>query len=222
MWIELKKYSTEELKQVLKISKRAWETRKEEVIEYIGYYFDFEVNREGSSIYYHVKEQYEDWVGIPRKSNSKEIKEFYKEETHKIVDYQPWNTGSNVARRILERRNKYNHAEKTAACYVRPVLKEDYMVIKEEGKWMETDYYKNDYVEITEEQEKYLKDLFAQHKSNNFDIIADVEAGVINREEAGVQLYEKEKYSYDKVMALFKERYGFRPYKVPKYQAKAF
>lgn len=96
------------------------------------------------------------------------------------------------------------------------------MIIKEEGKWMETDYYKNDYVEITEEQEKYLKDLFAQHKSNNFDIIADVEAGVINREEAGVQLYEKEKYSYDKVMALFKEKYGFRPYKVPKYQAKAF
>jgi hypothetical protein len=48
-------------------------------------------------------------------------------------------------------------------------------------------------------------------------VIADVEAGVITKEEAGMQLYEKEKYGYDKVMAIFKQKYGFRPYKVPKY-----
>lgn len=151
MFIELKKYNTEEFKTALKISKRAWDSRREEVLEYVGYYFDFEVVHEGSKNYYVVKEQYDDWTGIPRKTNTKEMKEFYKEETHKIVDYQPWNTGSNVARRILERDNKYNHAFGTAANYVRPVLREDYLVIKDEGKWMETDFAKGDYIEITEE-----------------------------------------------------------------------
>lgn len=87
MYIELKKYNTEEFKTALKISKRAWDSRREEVLEYIGYYFDFEVIHEGSKNYYVVKEQYDDWVGIPRKTNTKEMKEFYKEETHKIVDY---------------------------------------------------------------------------------------------------------------------------------------
>jgi hypothetical protein len=62
-----------------------------------------------------------------------------------------------------------------------------------------------------------LKDLFSQHKTSGFDVIADVEAGIITKEEAGMQLYEKEKYGYDKVMAIFKQKYGFRPYKVPKY-----
>lgn len=222
MWIEAGKYGTEELKTALKISKRAWETRKDEVMEYIGYYFDYSVVRDGCKIYYEIKEQYDDWTGIPRKTNTKEMKEFYKEETHRIVDRNPWNTGSNVARRIINDNNKYSHAQGTAENYVRPVLKEDFLIVKEEGKWMETDYVKGDYIEISEEQASYLKSLFSNHRMERFDIVADVEAGVISKEEAGMQMYEQEKGIYDQVMKKFKAKYGFRPYKVPKYQAKAF
>lgn len=50
------------------------------------------------------------------------------------------------------------------------------------------------------------------------DIIAEQEAGYKTKEEA----YNNIKGFYDDAMEAFKNRYGFRPYKVGEYTKKAF
>ena len=47
--IECKIYTLAELKEVLKISKRQWEERKEEVLEYMKVFFDYEITLKGRS-----------------------------------------------------------------------------------------------------------------------------------------------------------------------------
>lgn len=47
MYIECKSYNLTELKTVLKISKRQWEDRKEELLEYLKLFFDYEITMNG-------------------------------------------------------------------------------------------------------------------------------------------------------------------------------
>lgn len=54
--IECKKYSLTELKDILKISKRAWETRKEEVLDYLKMFFNYEIEYKGRNTYFIIKE----------------------------------------------------------------------------------------------------------------------------------------------------------------------
>ena len=53
--LELKKYSLTELKGALKISKRMWEERKEELLEYMNKFFDYEISYEGRYTYFNIK-----------------------------------------------------------------------------------------------------------------------------------------------------------------------
>lgn len=47
MYIECKSYNLTELKIALKISKRQWEDRKEELLEYLKLFFDYEITMNG-------------------------------------------------------------------------------------------------------------------------------------------------------------------------------
>jgi hypothetical protein len=79
--IELKSYTLAELKSVLHISKRQWEERKEELLEYMKLFFDYEISLKGRSYIFTIKEQYSDYEPLPRKIKSKEVAEFYEDET---------------------------------------------------------------------------------------------------------------------------------------------
>ena len=219
--LEVKKYSTTELLSALNISSATWKRRQEEFLEYFHYFFSYNIETEGRAIFYNVTEVYAEYQPMPRKTKRDEIITFYRNETHKIVDYDPWNTGSNVARRILDKENRYIHSEGTAANYVRPILKEDYLRIDEEAKWFRADYDKYEYIELTEEQDEYLKGLLA-YGTQYAMLAAQVEAGSITKEEMGRAITEEEMDKYNNAMKAFKRKFGFRPLLVPKYQAKAF
>ena len=88
---------------------------------------------------------------MPRKGKGKEIKEYYTDETDKIVERNPWNTGSNIAREIVSKKNKYNHAEGTAANYVRPILKNNYNISLEK-EWRKPNYETFVYEVLTDEE----------------------------------------------------------------------
>lgn len=54
--LELKKYSTEEIKAALNISKRQWDERRVELLEYWKFFFDYEIISEGTKVFYLIKE----------------------------------------------------------------------------------------------------------------------------------------------------------------------
>lgn len=47
--IELKTYTLEELKSILHISKRVWEERKQEVLDWMKMFFNYEITLKGRS-----------------------------------------------------------------------------------------------------------------------------------------------------------------------------
>ena len=47
MYLECKNYNLTELKAALKITKRQWEERKEELLEYLKLFFDYEITLSG-------------------------------------------------------------------------------------------------------------------------------------------------------------------------------
>ena len=54
--IECKTYNLTEFKNVLKIPKRQWEERKEELLEYLKLFFDYEITLKGRSYCITIKE----------------------------------------------------------------------------------------------------------------------------------------------------------------------
>ena len=210
-------YSTREVQQMLGVSRETWKRRYNEILEYLGLYWDYDIVPKGRSNSFEVKEEYAPLEPLPRKTKSIEMKQFYKEETDKIVKYNPWNSGANIARQIIAKENKYEHKEGTATNYVRPVLKEGY-VVSEDRKWMRLDYGRFKYEELSEEQVEYLKGLFTKYlgKVDIADILASEEAGYISKEMA----YSQIKGNYNMAMEEFVDRYGFRPIKIGKYEAR--
>lgn len=209
MYIECKSYNLTELKTVLKISKRQWEDRKEELLEYLKLFFDYEITMNGRGYNIVIKQQYSDYEPLPRKTKIPEIIKFYEDEVDHILQYKPRNTGSNLAREIVNHNNKHNHKEGTAANYIRPHLKKNYTVSDKE--WCEIDYLNCQYNPITSEQLKYLNKLFEKYLNSKevANVIADAESGYISKEEA----YNNLKGNYNNAMDAFYQEYGFRPYK---------
>lgn len=195
-----------------------WEERKEELLEYMKMYFNYEITLKGRSYQFHIKEQYQEYEPMPRKTRMPEIKAFYEQEAEHILTYKPRNTGANLAREIIDKNNKYNHAVGTAANYIKPFLKKNYEV--GEREWCQINYDTYSYDKISAEQLKSLNELFNKYLSSNAmaNAIADQEAGYTTKEEA----YERLKVYYNDAMLAFKEKYGFRPYKAGELIKKAW
>lgn len=216
--IDIKSYSLTELKKVLSISNRQWDERKEEVLEHIKLYFDYEIALKGRSYIFIIKQQYAEYEPLPRKNKSQEISQFYADETDHILKYKQRNTAANLAREITTYNNKYKHAEGTAENYIRPYLKTNYAV--KAKAWCSIDYENFTYNEISSEQLKYLKEQFTKYlnQQSTADIISEQEAGYITKDEA----YEKIKGNYDEAIDAFKKKFGFRPYKAAELMKKAW
>lgn len=216
--LECKIYTLDELKKALHISKRMWEERKEELLDYMKLFFNYEITLKGRSYQFHIKEQYQEYEPMPRKSKTPEIQAFYEQEAEHILTYKPRNTGANLAREIIDKNNKYHHAVGTAANYIKPFLKKNYEI--GEREWCQINYETYSYDKISDEQLKCLNNLFNKYLSSNAvaDAIADQEAGYTTKEEA----YECLKSHYNSAMLAFKEQYGFRPYKAGELIKKAW
>ena len=181
-------------------------------------FFNYEITLKGRSYQFHIKEQYSEYEDFPKKKDVKAIKAFYEAETDHILQYKPLNTGANVAREIEAKNNKYNHKDGTIANYIRPYIKARYEI--NDKVWCKVNYDLYCYEPIDEQELKYLNSLFNKYLSSTStaDIISEVEAGYINKEEG----YNRLKGHYNDAMKEFKEHYGFRPYKAGYLKQKAW
>ena len=216
------KYSIKELRKELGITDYAWETKKEDLLEYFKYFFDYEIHYQGRSTIFFIKEIYETYIPLPRKTKAKEIAQFYHEETEHLIKYKPLNTGSNIAREIIDTDNRYNHKEDTAARYVRSGLKENYKVA-DEKVWCEPNYFNHTYIPLSETQVKELNELFIKYMGSDATriagLIAEAESGQLSSEELKNKLING---SYNDAICEFKKKYGFRPIKIGEYIKNAF
>lgn len=214
----IKKYSTKEVQDKLQISKDTWKRRREEILEYLKGFWVYEIVTEGRCNCFVVYNETEDLKPLPRKTALKEIKAFYSEKTDDLINNNPWNTGANIARQIIAKDNRYDHKEGTAANYVRPILKEEY-TITEHKEWHKPNYITFVYEPLEEEEKEYLNELFKKYmhrlsSESIIEAIAAEDAGYCTKEEA----YDQIKGTYNQVMNEFKEKYGYRPIKIGKYE----
>lgn len=216
--IECKTYTLAEFKKILSITKWQWEERKDDLLDWLKIFFNYEIVPNGRSYNFIIKEQYCEYEPLPRKSKVPEMRAFYENEADHILQYKPRNTGANIAREINTYNNKYEHAEGTIANYIRPYLKANYSISDKE--WCYIDYEAYTYNIINAEQLKYLKEQFEKYLSSSTtaDIIADVEAGYLTKDEG----YSNLKRHYNDAISAFKEKYGFRPYKAGELHKCAF
>lgn len=218
-----KKYSLNEVKAELGITKRAWDTRREEVLEYLKDFFDYEINYEGREKYFICYEILGEYIPLPRKTKKADLDKFYKDETIAIVEKQPLNTGTNIARIIIKSNNKFDHAELTAARYVRPVIKDEYE--KTNIQWCKLDRDRNIYYPLTEEQNIFLQDeCFQQWNSDKTknemlevykEQLEQYISGHIGRKDFCAAMGEFTLTKFEYATKKFELKYGFRPMPVP-------
>lgn len=227
--LECKQYSLTEIKKLLSISKRTWETRKEELLEYMDKFFNYEIIKDGRNTYFIIYEQFSEYVPLPPKKDAEKIKAYYHEETCKFIEKDPWNTGSNIARNIIANDEQlYSHKTDTIARYVRPIIREEFVHDYTDTAWMRLDGSKLNYIHLTEEELGYLNELFVKYSSKEskqqmqLEKYSEYESGYITKEELADFLMNQVKSNYCAIMADFMDKYGFRPQKIKYLEQKVF
>lgn len=211
----MKKYTLNEFKKIYGITKYVWESRKEELLEYLNFFFDYEIVKEGFKTYVIVKEQYKEYEPLPKKKDINKLKQHYNEQTDNIIKKDPWNTGANIARNIIAMdQNVYNHQEATIAKYVRPIIKDQYIQPGAPKEWRRLSKDRLSYEPLTDEQLEFLTNLLddnsgQKRKKREIEKMAEYNSGYITKEELKDFLYENLAKSYGTLMAQFKEKFGF-------------
>lgn len=214
-------YSPKEIaEQLFHVSAKTFSNKRQEYLDYLSQYYVYEL--QGRKII--LKEEIKPFkTRMKERENKKEQnKAIYRNLTHKIIFHKPLNSGSNIAREIDQSPMKpiEKHKQATIENYIRPILKEDFEVISK--KWSRINYDTNEYEPLTQEQSKYLYQLFRSKDLSEeiMDITADYKAGNISKQEFTTKVGKVSEFSYDKAIEDFKKKFGFRPFKASNWQEK--
>lgn len=220
--IELNKpYSNKQIAQELfHIKSTSFSNKKKMYLEHLALYYRFDI--EGRKII--LREQLKPFETLMQKRQSKKQnnENIYRDLTHKIIAYKPLNSGSNIAREIDQSPMKpiESHKESTIVNYVRPILRTDFQSVSK--KWCKINYETNTYEPLEEEQIHYLIELFKDKDLSQtiLDVTASYKSGNISKIEFREKVSVAAEKTYDKIMQVFKKKYGFRPQKVSKWEEK--
>lgn len=207
-------YNLSQLKKELGFGKKIWENRKEEFLEHLKIYYDYEMTKMCKGYNFIFHEQYGEFQPLPRKRKVKDVSEYYRDCVIEEVQEQPWNTGSNISRNIIAKdRNIYNHAITTMCNYVRPIIKNEFLDENSCAKWMCQARDKLSYRDMTEEELIYFDNLLKDYKitKEQAKIKGDFRAGYITEEEAKNKLFEITNNWFDSVIDKFHTKFGRYP-----------
>lgn len=185
-------------------------------------FFDLDIIVSNDNNYtFIIYQQFSEYKPLPRKGHNEKRKEYYLVATHSILEKEPYNTGSNVARVIIRDEKQYeNDVQRTIANYNRIIMKEDYVKtdehIDEKSSW--------GYTLLNEEEENFLKGLFTQGAYDKViaeaHIFSQQKEGVITKKEADKKYSQNNSKYYSNIFKSFKEKYGKMPQSVPKWVLK--
>lgn len=223
MQIQTGVYSLKEFCELLNISSYVWKKRKEDLLEHLKDYFDYTIELGG----YHnteqivtIKEVYDDYEPLPRKTQIKEKQQDYKTFTLDTIKQEPLNTTLNIARKAVEDKElkeKYHHAAYSAARYIRPIINSN-KVLKGEKVWVRLDKEKNVYIPLQGEELTYILDLMKNFRQSFSEQAEEIITSMDTQdlEEISVPQYLTDILSceYRDTLTAFEAVYGYRPFKV--------
>lgn len=221
-------YSVTELKKILNISERAWRERKEEVLEHLKCYFDYELRKEGRRVNFYIKEQYAEYQTLQKKKDMEKIIVYYENEIRRIIAVEPYNTSANMARNVVaEGRNLYEHKPETVSKHMSPSVKQKFIPPMPEKAWMKQTEDKLHYVPLEPEELEFLYSLFKKnsHESRlnrQIELFAEYRSGYIDEAELKAELFNDTARTYESLMSEFKKEFGFRPQLIKKLQEGAW
>ena len=225
MQIQTGVYSLKEFCDLLNISSYVWKKRKEDLLEHLKDYFDYTIELGG----YHnteqivtIKEVYDDYEPLPRKTQIKEKQQDYKTFTLDTIEKYPLNTTSNIARKAIKDQNlqsKWHHKKTAAANYIKPVINSS-VVCKEAKYWCKLNKDINEYEPLTADQYNDFKDLLQKMSADGgmeriAEIISLYKEGEISKIEYQELVSQIAQIEFQFVFQEFKAKYGFIPVKVP-------
>lgn len=202
-------------RELFNISSNTFYAHKEDYLNYLSKYFSWTLTTKGNYI---LTKELKPYETIKEKNSKEKRMEYYKEKTDTIIAKEPYNSGSNVARNI-QVNNKYKVQDDTVARYVRKILRQFYISV--DDRWSRPTEDGLHYVPLTEEELDYLKMLFTTKGNNelNYKYCAEYKAGNITRQEFLELLGDNVLNDYNKIITIFKEKYGYFPIKTKKYQS---
>lgn len=221
--IELGKYNLKDFKKLLGISEYQWKKRKDDLIDHLKLYFDFDIVVSNDNNYtFIIYQQYDEYEPLPRKGYNEKRKSYYKVLTHDILEKEPYNSGSNIARITIRDGKQYEQdAWRTVANHAREIIKEDYDKV-DDHVWGYIDMNEpSGYKLLTEKQIEFLKDLFSdkicEKEMNEMSIYSQASQNIISNEEAKNKIAEYNSIYYSEIFRKFKEKYGKNPISIPKW-----
>lgn len=210
----------EEFLPMLNISKYTFERRKDELLNWLGDFFDFEI-QDGKPSYIVIKEQYSEYLPLPKRSiKTREMRVHDYEAFVKANLTKDWSCESkaHMSRRAIEAfgENKYDHKYEKAVTrrYTGPAM-EKYGEHTEEKFWA----WHVTYEQITDKETlEDWRTILRKHKVSSEHISAafyvDQEQG--NHDKIGLL----ENY-YKNAIDEFVEKYGDFPVYVSKWKLRS-
>lgn len=211
----MQKLSRSELTKKYNLTRGQWQNRHDDLLDWMNDFFSIEEIKEGRYFYYIIPDDAPDSIPpLPRKSNKQE----------KIVDYEnyvlenlPQNftplSKSKMSRDAIEDfgYDKYSHTSYKAVSrrYIGPAM-DKHGEHTEKMVWVNV----NTYLPLSKDEEDYLHECF--HNVH----LSEREMANAFKKLAQEQNIDEELDNFNKAIAIFKERYAFRPISVYEWKVK--
>lgn len=228
--VAIKTYTKEEFLVALGETRSVWERRKEELLDHISDFMLIEIRRgPNNGLLFDVQEIYGEYIKLPRKNGTKVDRiSDYKKFAYKEIEARPLNSPRLMAHKAVEDevlQEKYHHCPDTAVRYLRPILRGEGSRVNVAGSvWAHES--NGEYIPLTQEQEKYLRQLFKESfkdcSKTQGDYIADYENGSITKEECDQAISAVAFDCYYNAIGVFIDKYHFKPIKVKLYELNAY
>ena len=232
-WEVGKTYSTKEMIQLFGVSESTWSHGgKNKLLDNFKQYYDYDVSYEGRSTFYHITKQYGEYDKPLRKNDSKKRDAIYSEEIIKVIKKDRVQTAKNVSRIIKDTDPiaEFNHKESTVYENTRLRMREMFGANMISGGtiggmldkvWCGLDRQTNTYFPLSDKLYEDFKEMMSTERKETIEpeleLYSDFENGLIEKEEFYKSVAEINFRAFLTAQETFKEKYGYRPIKVPVY-----
>ena len=231
-WEVGKTYSTKEMIQLFGVSQSTWSHSRNKLLDNFKQYYEYDVSYEGRSIFYHILKQFGEYNKPLRKNDSLRRDAIYSQEIIKVIKKDKVQTAKNVSRIIKDEEPivELNHKEGTVYENTRLRMREMFGKSLTEGGtiggmldkvWCGLDRQTNKYFPLSDKLYDEFKEMMRIERNETIEpeleLYSDYENGLIEKEEFYKSVAEINFKAFLTAQEDFKDKYGYRPIKVPVY-----
>lgn len=234
-------YTTQEIKDFFSVSESTWKKKRDTLLRHLSLFYDYEIiydNKDHRKRNYLITKKKQDYIEYSSNAK-KEIDKrdrIFEKEIIDVIENDNLQTAKNISRLIDEDiKKEFDYTSGTIYEYTRLRVNEWFgkgnntcgtkgMIT--EKIWCCLDTEHNYYIRLSEEQKKYLFEIYGEEKGDliekELSLISDCENGLITKEILYKEIGDYSYCCFTKAKDKFKERYGYYPIKVPVYEIGVF